>query len=166
MVFLGKLCYSGCETTLWNGLNKVGLTFLEHFYFSVIKKKTLCSHFLRCDFFPENWNKPLQSGGRWSSATALHGIKSHLMEISAPLVPLNPILPVWRNWALDLLRYLMYQENLLSTLFYESQTLSLSQNDRKSLKQKCLLSCNSNKRYIHLKPIHPLSCNLKDVKEW
>ena len=57
----------------------------------------------------------------------------------------------------------MHQENLLSALFYESQTPSLSQNDRKSLKQKCLLSCNSNKRHIHPEPIHPLSCNLRDV---
>lgn len=58
----------------------------------------------------------------------------------------------------------MYQENLLSTLFYEPQTPSLSHNDRKSLKQKCLLSCNSNKKHIYPEPIHPLSYNLRDVK--
>lgn len=68
-----------------------------------------------------------------------------------------------RNWALGLrlLRYLMYEKNLLSTLFYESQTPSLSQNDRKSLKQKSLLSCISSKMHIYCGPIHPLSCNLR-----
>lgn len=59
----------------------------------------------------------------------------------------------------------MSQENLLSTQFYELQTPSLSHNGRKSLKQKCLLSCNSNKKHICPEPIHPLPCNLRDVKE-
>ena len=60
----------------------------------------------------------------------------------------------------------MNQENLLSTtFFYESQTPSLSHNDRKSLKQKCLLSCNSDRKHIFPEPIHPLSCKLRDVKE-